>query len=123
MAIEWDEQIVIADLSDEPALSDELGTLGDRLSAIADDDRVPHVVINFASVSYINSSNIAQLLRVRKRVSQAHKSMRLASVSEDVWSVMVVTGLDRVFTFAPDTMTAIAGLQLEMENAGEGAEE
>ncbi|TVQ61105.1 MAG: anti-sigma factor antagonist [Phycisphaerales bacterium] len=123
MAIEWDEQIVIAELSDEPALSDELGTLGDRLSAIADDDRVPHVVISFGNVSYINSSNIAQLLRVRKRVSQAHKAMRLASVSEDVWSVMVVTGLDRVFTFAPDTMTAIAGLQLEMENAGEGADE
>jgi len=123
MAIEWDEQIVIADLSDEPALSDELAALGDRLVAIKDDELVPHVVANFADVSYVNSSNIAQLLRVRKRVVNAGKAMRLASVHEDVWAVMIVTGLDRLFTCAPDTMTAIAGLQLEMESAGEGAED
>jgi hypothetical protein len=36
-----------------------------------------------------------------------------------VWSVMLVTGLDKVFMFAPDPMTALAGLQLE--DAEDGA--
>jgi DNA gyrase subunit A len=33
-------------------------------------------------------------------------------VTDDVMSVLMVTGLDKVFKFAPDTLTALAGLQL-----------
>jgi hypothetical protein len=31
---------------------------------------------------------------------------------------MMVTGLDKVFSFAPDPMTALAGLQLEDAEGG-----
>jgi len=38
-------------------------------------------------------------------------------VCDEVWSVLMVTGLDKVFRFAPDPMTALAGLQLEDEKS------
>jgi len=119
MASDWSEGIVVAELADEPALSDELAELAERLRARSGDD-VPHVVLNFSDVTYVNSSNIAQLLRLREMLSEAGQSLRLCSVGDEVWSVFLVAGLDKVFQFSPDTLTALAGLQLE--DAGTGSE-
>ncbi len=118
MSTEWSEDIAIAELSDEPAFSEELGAIIDR---IADSGgRVPHVVLNLSSVTYLNSSNIAQLLKLRQDLAKEGRRLKLCSVADDVWSVMMVTGLDKVFQFAPDPMTALAGLQLE-DADGSGA--
>lgn len=112
MATNWSDKIVIADLADEPALSEELAQLIDKLGT-TDTRKSPHVVLNFAQVSYIHSSNIAQLLKLRKRLLECGRSIKLCSVTDEVWSVLLITGLDKVFRFAPDPMTALAGLQLE----------
>ncbi|MEL7472408.1 MAG: STAS domain-containing protein [Planctomycetota bacterium] len=116
MATEWSDDIVIADLADEPALSDELGAISERLAKLlAEGEAPPSVVLNFGQVSYINSSNIAQMLRVRKQLAEARGKLRICSVSDEVWSVLMITGLDKVFDFAPDPMTALASLQIEGE--------
>jgi len=112
MATDWSDTIVMVELADEPALSDELTSVLERLEGA---DPSPHVVVNFARVTYLNSSNIAQLLKLRKVLAEAGRSLKLCSMSDEIWSVMLVTGLDKVFRFAPDPMTALAGLQLESE--------
>lgn len=138
MAIDWSENIVLAQLSDEPELSDELAGLIDQLTERAESaangatqpatgeaagdaadpegDResghVPSVVLDFSAVSYMNSSNIAQLLQLRRVLESAGRQLRLCAMSDEVWSVMMVTGLEKVFVTAPDTLTALAGLQL-----------
>lgn len=112
MATDWSDNIVIVELADEPALSDELASIIQRASSL-EPAKVPHVVLNFASVTYVNSSNLAQMLRLRKRLMECSRSLRVCSVSDQVWSVIMVTGLDKVFRFAPDPLTALAGLQLE----------
>lgn len=112
MPTDWSDNITISQLADEPALSEELNTLIDGI--LADDaPNIPHVVLNFSGVSYVNSSNIAQLLRLRKLLNESGRMLRLCSVGDGVWSVILVTGLDQVFKFATDPVTAIAGLQLE----------
>tara|TARA_Y100001933_G_scaffold209230_1_gene213026 strand:+ start:80 stop:487 length:408 start_codon:yes stop_codon:yes gene_type:complete len=135
MAIDWSDNIVLAQLSDEPALSDELAGLTDRLSdratgdSSADDPEagsVPSVVLDFSGVSYINSSNIAQLLQLKRVLDGAGKQLRLAAMTDEVWSVMMVTGLEKVFVSAPDTLTALAGLQLSdasLADDSEGADD
>jgi anti-anti-sigma factor len=115
MPTDWSDDIVVADLADEPALSEELAHLLERLEA---SEHTPHVVLNFGRVSYINSSNIAQLLRMRKVLAGKNRQVKLCSVGDEIWSVMLVTGLDKVFRFAPDPMTALAGIQLEDEAEG-----
>jgi anti-anti-sigma factor len=118
MATQWSEEISITELADEPALSDELTSLVDRIRETPA-DQTPHVVLNLARVTYVNSTNIAQLLHLRQALSAHGKRLRLCSVNQDVWSVLNITGLDRVFRFAPDPLTALAGLQLE-ESDGRG---
>lgn len=112
MAFDWSSDIVIASLEDEPALSDELAALCERLEK-TEPGATPAVILNFSDVTYLNSSNIAQLLKIRRRLSEAGKGMRLCSIADPVWSVMLLTGLDKVFDFAHDPATAIASIQID----------
>lgn len=113
MSTNWDEDIVLANLADEPALSDELGTILERLEAMDSLQSRPSVVLDFSQVTYINSSNIAQLLRLRQVMEEAGRQMRLAGVAGDVLEVMRTTGLDRVLKFSPDMLTALASVQID----------
>lgn len=123
MPTAWSDNIVIAELLDEPALSDELSALIQRAEgekpkdAPRDQGRaqgpMPHVVLNFGAVTYMNSSNLGQLLRLRKLLAEAGRQLRLCSINDDVWQILMVTGLDKVFRFAPDPLTALAGLQMD----------
>lgn len=117
MATEWSEDIAVVELADEPALSEELSATIDRVTDAAE-GHVPHIVLHFGAVSYINSSNLADLLRLRKLLTARGRHLRLCSVTDEVWQVMMVTGLDKVLRFAPDPLTALAALQ--MEDSGQG---
>lgn len=112
MTKDWAKGIALTELSDEPALSDDLQSVIDRLASGAKGN-TPHVVLNFSNVSYINSSNLSQLLKIRSIVSEHGKLLKLCSVPDEVWTVFMVSGLDKIFRFAPDPMTALAGLQIE----------
>jgi anti-anti-sigma factor len=111
MSTDWSDRILLADLGDEPELSEELASVFQRVAA-AQPPSVPDVVLNFAGVTYLNSSNIAQVLRLRRRLTECERKLVLCAIGDPVWSTMLLTGLDKVFTFAPDTASAIASLQL-----------
>ncbi|MDQ7013447.1 MAG: STAS domain-containing protein [Planctomycetota bacterium] len=108
---DWSEDIIVTELADEPQLSEELAIVIDRL--ISSEGVMPSVVVNFTNVTYVNSSNLAQLLRLKRTLAEGGGHLRLCAVSDEVWSVMMVTGLDKVFRFAPDPLTALAGLQMD----------
>ncbi len=111
MSIEdWSDDITILELSDEPAFSEDMAALMQRLDEQG--DMVPDVIINLAGVSYLNSSNIAQMLRLRKRLNTAGRNMRICAVDDQVWGVLMITGLDKIFDFTDDVTTALASLQL-----------
>lgn len=139
MPTDWSEGILLSDLADEPELSEEFSAVFARLrgNGESDDDAppafgsaregargekpltpadpIPHVVLNFSGVSYLNSSHIAALLRMRKRLVEAGRQLVLCSMGDEVWSMMLLTGLDKVFQFAPDPMTALASVQLHQQ--------
>ncbi|QOI99759.1 MAG: STAS domain-containing protein [Phycisphaeraceae bacterium] len=112
MSTNWSDDIVISELSDEPALSEELSSLIDSARG-REDAAVPHVVLNFASVTYVNSSNLAQLLKLRGALAESGRQVCLCGVSEDVWNVLKVSRLDQLFRIAPDPMTALASIQMD----------
>lgn len=128
---------MVCELSDEPALGEELAAVIDRAEAgggagtpndpgsrgpggaapsgPADAARaVKHTVLNFSAVRYISSSHLAQLIRLRRALSNCGKELVLCALSDNLWSVILMSGLDRIFRFAPDPLTALATLQLEL---------
>lgn len=110
MAIQnWSEQIRVAQLADEPALSEDLDIL---LTQMHNSKAVPHVVLDLSAVRYVNSSNLAAMLRLRKHAVEHDVKLRLAAPSNAVWAVFLSTGLDKVFEFRQDVATALAELQM-----------
>ena len=107
---QWSDSILIAELNDEPMFSEEFESLMRRLED--KDDATPNVIVDLKAVTYLNSSNIAQLLRLRKKLENAERRLRVCSIGDTVWSVMLVTGLDKLFEFMDDVSTSLASLQI-----------
>lgn len=110
---DWSETITIGDMTDEPGFSEDMDTLIARIEAA--EDAGPDVIVNLEHVSYLNSSNIAQLLKLRKALQALDARMRICGAADAVWSVMLVTGLDKVFEFTDDVTTSLASLQLSAD--------
>jgi anti-anti-sigma factor len=106
----WSDRIWVVSLSDEPALSEDLNAVKDESSRVKPH---PDVVIDMSGLSHINSSNLSQLLRLRKASADSGTRLRLAGVPDVLWVVFLTTGLDKVFEFAEDVPSALAGLQIE----------
>jgi anti-anti-sigma factor len=108
MGIEnWSDRVVIAHLAADPQFSEDLQTLHDTANA-----RPVDVVLDFAGVRYINSSNIARLLKLRKIVATSGTKLVLCAVDAQVWGAFLVTGLDKVFEFVDSVPLALASLQI-----------
>ena len=112
--VEWSEQVLVVDLLNEPALSDDLLSLSERIES---SDRCQDVVLNFLGVGFLNSSNISQLLRVREALKSSGGRMCLCSVNPSIASVLEVTHLDRLFHQEADTASALAALQMAADDA------
>ena len=107
---EWSETITIGEMNDEPSFSEDMENLIARIEEA--EDAGPDIIINLENVTYLNSSNIAQLLKLRKVLQNLEARMRICGAADAVWSVMMVTGLDKVFEFTDDVTTSLASLQL-----------
>ncbi len=107
---EWSEQILLADLQEDPQLTDDLNALLEVVESRPDVD----IVLNFAQVDYVNSSNISKLLKLRKIITiNNERKLKLCGINTQVWGVFLVTGLDKVFEFADDVTSGLASLQLD----------
>jgi len=104
---QWSDDIVVVDLSDDPQFSEDMNALLEQLEHTPCD-----VVLGFSAVGFINSSNVAKLLRLRKALILAERQLVLCDVNAQVWGVFQVTGLDKIFEFTADVSTALATVQL-----------
>src|SRR4051812_30441642 len=98
----WSESVVVVHLANDPQFTDDLESLEARI----DQGRVD-AVLDFCGVGYINSSNIARLLKVRKSMVTADGRLVLCSVNDQIWSAFLITGLDKVFEFSDSVSTAL----------------
>jgi len=108
---QWSDEIVMAELAEEPSFTEDLTALMAQM-----EDQPRNVVLNFSAVDFLNSSNIARLLKLRKMLLSGQRRLILCAINTQVWGVFLVTGLDKVFEVTDDTATALATLQL-----GEGS--
>jgi len=105
----WSDTIWLAQIGEEPGLTEDLVSLKEALSHA---DPVPDVVLDLAGVRQINSSNLSQILRIRKMTVDKDARIVLTGLPDSVWAVFLTTGLDKIFEFAPDVSTGLATLQI-----------
>jgi len=114
----WSEEITVVELFDSPQFADDVSALMDQL-----DDAPSDVVLNFAGVGFINSSDVSKLLRLRKKMLGLRRRLLLCDVTSPVFGVIKTTGLDRMFDFAGDVATALATVQLGRPVEADSAED
>ncbi len=106
---QWSESVLLGELSDDPQFSDDITALIEQCTANSKLD----VVLNFQGINYLNSSNIAKLLKLRKLVTlNNQRKLKICGINNHVWGVFLVTGLDRIFDFVDDVASGLASLQL-----------
>lgn len=110
MAVQqWSDSVLLADLADDPQFTDDLSAVVEQCTRNPRQD----VLLDMTACSYLNSSNIAHLLKLRKLVTiNNQRRLKLAGVSTQIWGVFLVTGLDRIFDFVDDVASGLAGLQI-----------
>ena len=112
MSIElWSDDIVNVELQDDPAFTDDLTNLIEQTES----NNHRHVVLNFSGVGYVNSSNIAKLLKLRKQLLMKKRRLVLCGIDTGVWGLFLVTGLDKVFEFADNVAMGLASIQIADE--------
>ena len=102
----WSETILMVHMGDDPQFSEDMESLEMQPA------KGFHVVLDFSGVRAINSSNIAALLRLRRRLVANDMKLVLSNVHNQVWSTLLVTGLDKVFEVVDSVSTALATVQL-----------
>jgi anti-anti-sigma factor len=101
-----DPRTLLGRLADDPQFTEDVDSLMTRSLPSG-----AHVVLDLSDVHYMNSSNIAKLLRLRKMIVERDGKLVLVTPSPQVWSVFTVTGLDKVFHFAGDLKSGIDSVQ------------
>src|SRR4029079_2663824 len=105
----WSDDVLLVELSDDPQFTDDMTALLETVESVGKCS----VVLDFKNVSFLNSSNIAKLLKLRKMVVvNQHRKLKLCCVSTHVWGVFLVTGLDKIFDVFDDVSIGLASLQL-----------
>ncbi|MSR34485.1 MAG: anti-sigma factor antagonist [Phycisphaerales bacterium] len=110
---EWSEDVLLVDLVPEPLLSEDLQQV--LLAIDGPGAAARHVILDFQQINGLTSSNIAAMLRVRKRVLQQKRRLFICAVNDRVWSIFMTAGLDDVFETSSEVSTALASVQLGIE--------
>ena len=103
----WSETVVVAHLADDPQFSEDMLSIEEAIIQPPKD-----AVLDFAAVHFLNSSNLARLLKLRKQLNGHQRRLMLCSISSQVWGTFVATGLDRVFEITANVPNALATLQI-----------
>lgn len=106
---QWSDNVLLGDMSDDPQFTDDIDALIEQCAESPQFD----VLLNLGEVRFLNSSNIAKILKLRKTVQISNqRKLKLCGVSTQVWGVFLVTGLDGIFDFVDDVPTGLASLQM-----------
>jgi anti-anti-sigma factor len=97
------KNIMNVTLPGEPQISDELKIVMEMVHSKGDFD----VVSDFSHVDILTSSSISALLRLSKLLGDCGHQLVLHSVSGPTKSIFTATGLDGVFEFADDELSAL----------------
>lgn len=96
-------EVEIVKPGQEPEFSECIEPLLDR---VRQGGWTRDIIVDLSRVSYLSSSNLTQLLKLRHAVLVIGVRVRLVRSSDHVLSEFSVTGLDCVFEFSPDESAA-----------------
>ena len=90
------------DLHESPTVREALRGLIEK--------KLPHVFVDMAAVTYIDSSGLAVLIEAMQKVHGYGGRLALCGIRDNVRTVFELARLDQVFKIFPDVKSAMGGL-------------
>ncbi len=100
----WSDRVVVVRLGDDPTFTDDMLAFDATIGA--------DLVLDFAGVRHINSSNLGRLLKLRKLADAENVRLVLCGLNAEIWGTFLTTSLDCLFQFSDNVPTALATLQM-----------
>jgi len=101
---------------EELRIAEELKSVNDALSEKPDCD----VIVDFARVEVITSSSISNLLILQNLLAERGRRLILCNVSVITKCVFKVAGIDDVFEFMDNKLTAVAAVHTAQQPSTPG---
>ncbi len=108
MPVDWNETVCVAHLADDPSFGDEMEELEREL-----EEEPRHAILDMATVTFVNSSNLAQLVGLRKLLSETGCRVALCAVKDELWRAFELSRLDKLFSRYESVPLALAAVQIE----------
>ena len=106
MVIEnFSQGTMLIDLAPEPQMCDELDSISETMSPMADRD----VVVDFSNADIITASSLSKLLKLRQLLADSGRRLVLCGLAGNTRGVFKKTALDRVFEFAANKSVVLTG--------------
>lgn len=64
------------------------------------------IIVDFASVKFFSSQMLGILIDARKKLSAAGGNVAISGINPQLYRVLKITNLDKIFRFYPDVKTA-----------------
>jgi anti-anti-sigma regulatory factor len=101
------KDVLLVTLSKEPQLSGELSAINE----VACSDHGHHVIIDFSQTETITSESINSLIILERLLADLGYKLILCAVPAQLKRVFWRTGLESLFQFAPDELTALRSIR------------
>lgn len=105
----WSDNILLVTPPKPPGFNEDIGDAMTILQA----ENHHSVIIDMHEIDTLNSSNLSQLLRIRKHLLNHDGQLLLCSVTTGAWGTLLVTGLDAIFRFSDDVTTALTQIHVD----------
>jgi len=104
---QWSQEPILVELPPEPQSVAELKMLVHRVR----DRGACDVIVDFRRVGIFTSASLAELVRLRKLLTDCRHTLTLCRLSARTKGIFSVTGLDKIFTITdeePETWATLA---------------
>jgi anti-sigma B factor antagonist len=103
--VRWVRRTAVVEVSGDIDLSSSPEFLGAMLRVLGEKPR--RIIVNLAEVPYMDSSGVATLVKVLRKVRAAGQTLALAGLNDRVRSIFEITKLDGFFEIHPTEKEAM----------------
>jgi len=103
LAVEEEENLTVITFLDAKILNDQtIEEIGKQLHDIADQVKIPHIIIDWKHVENIKVSILGKLITLSKRLKERGGRLVLRNVAQGIYEVFEIVKLDKLFHFQKD---------------------